>query len=168
VCFAIKFGNSIYFSGSGVRWIEIVGLERSSPSSNNSCLDGLHFGSIVMVNLSDVNITNCRASSYSCVSSVKPDNDGVVKVSLTGRYLNVLKNSGRCGFYRAADVGKSGWYLLFCNFYNNTNTIGVLGSYEESYGMTVNSCIFSGNDVDIGLINDGELEDNSNKFRLTN
>jgi hypothetical protein len=109
-CFANSFGNSIYFGGSGFCWIEIVGLERSSPSSSNTCFDGLHFGGNITVNLSYVNITNCQASSYSCVSSVNSYNDVALKVSLTSRYLNVLKNSGKFGFYRAADVGKFGWY----------------------------------------------------------
>jgi hypothetical protein len=94
------------------------------------------------VNLSYVTITSCQASSYSCVSSGISNDAAAVKVSLTVRYLNVLKNFGERGFYRDADVGKSGWYLLFCNFYNNTNTIGVLGSYKTVFGMTVNSSIF--------------------------
>jgi hypothetical protein len=166
-CFANSFGNSIYFGGSGVRWIEIIGIDRSSPNSNGDCKGGLHFSTDSTVNLSCVNITNCHSSYYSCVSSAFSNNMGVQTVSLTGRYLNAFNNSGQIGFYRANGVGEFGWYLWFCNFYDNTITIGVLGTYQNTFGMTVNSSIFSGNTADIGFRSGSSLGDN-NKFKLAN
>jgi hypothetical protein len=167
-CSAGKTGNSFYFGGSDVRWIEIVGIERSSPNSKSLCYGGLHFASEFTVNLSCVNITSCYADHYSCVSSMSADHSDVHPVSLTGQYLNIFKNSGELGFYRAAAVGESGWYLWFCNFYGNEITTGVLGAVYNAFGMTVTSCIFSGNKADIGTYLWNGIDDDDHKFKLTN
>jgi hypothetical protein len=119
------------------------------------------------VNLSFINITNCCAEYFSCVSSTVL-NVGPFVVGLTGDYLNAFNNSGECGFFQAGAFGQSGWYLQNNNFYSNTITTGVLGAYRSFCGMTVDSCIFSGNTADIGLRTGGSFSNSNNKFKLTN
>jgi hypothetical protein len=165
-CSAVTLGNGIYFSGSGVRLIERIGFSRSSPTEAKGCLGGFHYDSDSTTNLSSVNFTFCYSEYYPCVSAVNANNEGVHTVAFTGRYLNVFRNSGARGFYRANDMGVNGWYLWNSNFYNNSITDGVLGSSSVGQGMMIDSCIFFGNTVDIGFL--GSSLNNAYKFRLTN
>jgi hypothetical protein len=71
---AVSFGNLFYCDESGVRWDEVSGIDWNSPSASNTCLGGIRFGCAVTRNLSSLNITDCEAFSYSCVSSVNADN----------------------------------------------------------------------------------------------
>jgi hypothetical protein len=99
-----------------------------------------------------VNVTFCYSEFYPCVSAANANNVGVHTVAFTGRYLNVFRNSGARGFYRANDMGATGWYLWNSNFCNNSIMDGVLGSSSAGKGMIVDSCIFFWNTVDIGLL----------------
>jgi hypothetical protein len=91
---------------------------------------------------------------------------------LTGRYLNIVNNSGNGGFYAANAVGRFGWYLFNCNFCHNGVEFGVLTSLSNGVGMSVDSCLFLGNAADIGLINFPDISPGgitlTRKFNLTN
>jgi hypothetical protein len=162
-CSASFSGNSFYFAGNGTRWVEIVLIERSAPEAAFFCLGGIHYSEACIANLSSVNSTNSYAFHCPCIFTLNLRRAEVCTVALTGRFLNVFNNSGDIGFLTANAVGRYGWYLFNCNFYNNSITSGVLMAPANGTGMNVDSCIFCGNIADI----ESESGAMSNKFNLT-
>jgi hypothetical protein len=103
------------------------------------------------VNATSLNVTLCAAEMSPCISATAKETDyyGAISVSLTCKYSSFVNNSGCRGLNRPTDYT---WYLEFCNFCNNNVTDGVLFTVER--GMTVSSCIFTGNVADIGSDNE--------------
>jgi hypothetical protein len=154
-CSAGSHGHFIDSSGSGQHSFDVVGVSNCFETSTTT-LGTLRFASSMVVNISNLNLTDCSAYQGSCASA-SPDSN---VVQLTCRYSSFAKNSGESGLYGARAVGGRGWFLMFCDFFNNAVTGGVL--YAYNYGMTVNDCHFSGNKADIG----GSVT--QGKFTITN
>jgi hypothetical protein len=153
-CFAMKLGNTLYIAWHSNVSLEVVGIHGCSPALGLDTCDGIHFSDHgAIATLSDINFTGNQAL-FVCVSAIngKSLSSNCWETNLSCRWMNVVGNSGVCGFYSARAM--DAWVIERCNFYDNH--LLVLGAFIlsnfDGFGMRVKSCIFSGNDFDIGKI----------------
>jgi hypothetical protein len=170
-CYAQRTGNGVALSGPTEVSFTVVSLQQCAPIASFTTVGGIQLGHAQIAStFSDVNFTD-GYSRIPCISSdLRNMASSVEAVNVTCQRLNVANNTGEFGFYRA--LANRPWIIKSSNFYNNS--LVVLGNVNhfvtpKGSGMTVESCIFSGNLRDIGVGFDTDVNTTVNeKFLVIN